>query len=183
MFASAGTDPGPKNGGLTDTGRAVIERMGNLGMVVDVAHADHNTLEQIVEMNSGPLVDGHTSLCPGTDPAGCGRLRTWDEMELIARTGGIVCTWPLATGTRRTFSDWANELLEMKHRLGIGHVGIGTDGGGHIPGHLPALIDGYNDIRDLIQLIAAMQNIGFSRNEIAAIMGGNFYRVLKRCIG
>jgi membrane dipeptidase len=36
----AGMNPGPRNNGLTRAGRAVIERMQELGMVVDVAHAD-----------------------------------------------------------------------------------------------------------------------------------------------
>jgi microsomal dipeptidase-like Zn-dependent dipeptidase len=104
-------------------------------------------------------------------------------MELVAKTGGVVCTWPWAykrgNAVRKTFSDWAKEILEMKRRLGMDHVGLGTDGGGH----LPNLIDGYRDVRDLVKLNVAMQEIGFSQGEIGAYMGGNFYRVLKSCIG
>ncbi len=104
-------------------------------------------------------------------------------MELIAKTGGVVCTWPLRhqwdTGRRETFSDWAKEILEMKKRLGIEHVGLGTDGGGG----LARFIEGYRDLRGLVSLVAAMQEVGLSRDEIAAYMGGNFYRVLRQCIG
>jgi microsomal dipeptidase-like Zn-dependent dipeptidase len=78
-----------------------------------------------------------------------------------------------------TFLDWAKEILEMKKRLGTEHVGLGTDGGGHLPG----LIEGYGDVRDLVKLIRAMDEVGFSQDEIGAYMGGNFYRVLKTCIG
>jgi microsomal dipeptidase-like Zn-dependent dipeptidase len=67
----------------------------------------------------------------------------------------------------------------MKHRLGMEHVGLGTDGGGN----LPSLIEGYRDIVDLSKLAKAMQEVGFSQNEIAAYLGGNFYRVLQSCIG
>jgi microsomal dipeptidase-like Zn-dependent dipeptidase len=67
----------------------------------------------------------------------------------------------------------------MKRRLGMAHVGLGTDGGGS----LPDLIEGYRDVRDLVRLVAAMQEVGFSHEEIAAYMGGNFHRVLKDCIG
>jgi microsomal dipeptidase-like Zn-dependent dipeptidase len=75
--------------------------------------------------------------------------------------------------------DWAKEILEMKKRLGMQHVGLGTDGGGG----LPKFIEGYRDIMDLVHLVAALQEVGFSHEEIKAYMGGNFYRVLQRCIG
>ncbi len=174
--------PGPSSNGLTPTGRRVVERMQDLGIVVDVAHAHAATLKQIAEMSSRPLVDSHTNPCSVEDPLQCGRSRTWKEMELISKTDGVVCTWPLAytrgKTIRATFSDWAKEILEMKNRLGIEHVGLGTDGGGD----LPSLMDGYRDIGDLLKLVRAMQEVGFSHAEIAAYMGGNFHRVLRSCI-
>jgi membrane dipeptidase len=176
-------DPGPLSNGLTPTGRKVVERMQDLGMVVDVAHAHRNTFKQIAEISSRPLIDSHTNPCSIEDPLQCGRSRTWKEMELVAKTEGLVCTWPLgytrSATTRITFLDWANEILEMKKRLGMEHVGLGTDGGGGLPG----LIEGYRDICDLVKLVKTMQEVGFSQDEIAAYMGGNFYRVLKHCIG
>jgi membrane dipeptidase len=175
--------PGPPSHGLTLAGRKVVERMQDLGMVVDVAHAHTATLKQIAEMSSRPLVDSHTNPCSIEDPLQCGRFRTWSDMELIAKTEGVVCTWPLGytrgATTRVTFLDWAKEILEMKNRLGMEHVGLGTDGGGN----LPSLIEGYRDIGDLLKLTKTMREVGFSQNEIAAYMGGNFYRVLRSCIG
>ena len=135
--------PGPPSNGLTPAGRKIVERMQDLGMVVDVAHAHTTTLKQIAELSSRPLVDSHTNPCSIEDPLQCGRSRTWKEMELIAKTEGVVCTWPLGfirgTTIRVTFLDWAKEILEMKKRLGMEHVGLGTDGGGN----LPSLIEGY----------------------------------------
>ena len=175
--------PGPPSNGLTPAGRKIVERMQDLGMVVDIAHAHTTTLKQIAELSSRPLVDSHTNPCSIEDPLQCGRSRTWKEMELIAKTEGVVCTWPLGftrgTTIRVTFLDWAKEILEMKKRLGMEHVGLGTDGGGN----LPSLIEGYRDICDLLKLIKTMQGVGFSQDEIAAYMGGNFYRVLRSCIG
>lgn len=175
--------PGRMNNGLTSAGRKVVRRMEELGMVVDVAHAHPNTLKEIAEISSNPLVDSHTSPCPSEDSSVRGRFRTWKEMELIAKTGGVICTWPFAykqeSYVRMTFLDWAKEILKMKNRLGMEHAGLGTDGGGH----LPKLIDGYRDVRDLTKLVTAMRDVGFSNDEIAAFMGGNFCRVLQQCIG
>jgi hypothetical protein len=139
---------------------------------------------RIIDAHAHPdlyLYDSYTSPCPSDDL--CGRLRTWEEIEIVARTGGVVCTWPLAykrgSAVRLTFSDWAKEIREMKERLGMDHVGLGTDGGGR----LPFFIEGYRDVRDLVHLIRAMEEAGFSRNEIAAYTGGNFYRVFQTCTG
>jgi membrane dipeptidase len=176
-------DPGPRNHGLTPAGRKIVERMQEIGILIDVAHAHCETLKQIVQLSQKPLIDSHTNPCALNVPSTCGRLRTWKEMEWVAKTGGVICTWPLAYQRglikRMTFLDWALEVLEMKKRLGMEHVGLGTDGGGH----LSRLIEGYRDVGDLKKLVSTMEEIGFSQEEIEAYMGGNFLRVLKSCIG
>ena len=176
-------DSRPRNSGLTAAGRRVVERMEELGMVVDVAHADSLTLKQVGAVTRRPVVDSHGNPCSPADTGHCGRFRTWKDMEVVAKTGGVVCTWTwgMTRGKtkRETFRDWAREIMEMKKRIGMEHVGLGTDGGGGIP----RFIQGYRDIRDLSRLVKAMQDTGFSREEISAYLGGNTYRVLKACIG
>ena len=135
-------------------------------------------------MNGVPIIDSHKSLTHRENPYGTTRLRTFEEMEMVAETGGVVCTWPLAWSVdenhhRTSFSDWAEENLEIAQRLGIEHVGLGTDGGGG----LPDLIDGYESILDLPNLVDAMDEVGFKRRDITAYMGGNLRRVIKNCIG
>jgi microsomal dipeptidase-like Zn-dependent dipeptidase len=160
-------DPGPYSGGLTPKGRAVIDRMQELGVVVDVAHSSTATLKDVVAYCKKPVLDSHTNLCATGN--NCGRTRTWEEMEWIATTGGVVCSRPIA----KTIRDWANELLEMKKRIGIEHIGIGTDGGGGFQ-----RVSGYNDVRDLSKLAETLTDVGFTREELAAFMGKNVYRVL-----
>jgi microsomal dipeptidase-like Zn-dependent dipeptidase len=168
--------------GLTQKGRKVVERMQEVGVLLDVAHASALTLKHVGEISRRPIVDSHTHPCSVPDENRCGRLRTWQGMEVVAKTGGIVCTWPMGDSRRskrETFQDWAREITEMKKRIGMAHVGLGTDGGGG----LPRFIDGYRDVRDLVYLVKAMQDEGFTREEISAYMGGNFFRVLQKSIG
>jgi membrane dipeptidase len=179
--------PHPNDGALTLIGQQMVERMMSLGMIVDVAHAYINTLQGIAEIariNGVPIIDSHTSLTHRENPYGTTRLRTFEEMEMVAETGGMVCTWPLgwysdASHHRTSFLDWAEENLEIARRIGIEHVGLGTDGGGG----LPELIEGYGSILDLPKLVVAMEEVGFKRSEIAAYMGGNLFRIIKQCIG
>ncbi len=171
------------DGPLTPFGVQVIERMNQLGMVVDVSHSGPRTLHSIAETSAAPIIDSHTSPMPqGEDRAGLRRLRTWHEMEAIAKTGGLVCTWPFAysrNGAQRsTLRHWADEIVQMKARLGIAHCGLGTDGGGG----LPRLVSGWESIASLPRLMDAMRDAGLTQDDIAACVGGNFLRILERCL-
>ncbi len=179
---------GKDNGdGLSELGINAIQQMMDLGIIVDVAHAHFYTLEDIVDIaksNQIPVIDSHTSLSPCPELCG-GRLRILEEMEMIADTGGLVCTWPLKwespkyNSSRETIFDWAQENFEIAQRIGFEHIALGTDGGGL----LPEMVDNYESILDLPKLVIAMHRVGFKRSEIEAYMGGNLLRVIKKCIG
>lgn len=171
------------DGPLTPFGVRVVERMNERGMLVDVAHAGRETLKSIAEVSKVPVVDSHTSpFLPNEDGRGPRRQRTWQEMEWVARTGGVVCTWPLAVSgaqsERSTLVHWADEVVRMKSRLGIEHCGLGTDGGGS----LPVVVRGWDSIASWPALASAMLRAGLSRDDVAAFLGGNFLRVLGRAL-
>ena len=172
------------DGPLTPFGIQVVERMNKLGMVVDVAHVKAQTLKGIAEVTAAPLIDSHTNpMAYGYRHPKPTRLRYWNEMELVAKTGGIVCTWPAAYSKkyrfpRTTLKHWADEIVEMKKRIGIEHVGLGTDGGGN----LRQKVKGWHSILSLPGLIRAMKEAGLSRDDIVAYTGGNFLRVLNQCL-
>jgi microsomal dipeptidase-like Zn-dependent dipeptidase len=172
--------------GLTGPGRLLVQGMIERGMIVDGAHAYYRTLmgmADIARASGVPIIDSHTSLSPRSEPDGS-RLRSWKEMEIIAGTGGLICTWPYQWERpdlrvrRWTIMDWARENFEIKTRFGAKHVALGTDGGGQ----LPAMVEGYESILDLPKLIKAMDKVGFEEWEIELYMGGNFRRVLKACL-
>jgi microsomal dipeptidase-like Zn-dependent dipeptidase len=166
QFGESMHKPGKEGSGLSELGQQLMERMIGMGIVVDGAHAHYATLSDMADIARSegvPLIDSHTSLNPITEYNGS-RLRTWEEMEMIAGTGGIICTWPLQEPSvgRLTILDWALENYEIMKKLGAKHIALGTDGGGK----LPAMVDGYESILDLPKLIEAMHKVGFKRKEI-----------------
>ena len=183
QFGDIMTAP-PKHKGLTREGGKLISKMQELGIVVDVAHAHIDTLKDIAKMTGKPLIDSHTGLSYSSVPTG-GRSRTWKEMEMVVATGGVVCTWLLAVKTktiqRETFLDWAKEIKVMKERFGIEHIGLGTDTGGYLKG--TRLIDGYKNLLDLTKLADTMIEVGLTKNDVTAFMGGNLTRIFQECIG
>jgi microsomal dipeptidase-like Zn-dependent dipeptidase len=173
-------DPGPYSGGLSEFGRNVVGKMQDMGMVVDVAHAHPTTFKEILAVATKPVIDSHTNPSPTQEGVYHGRMRTWKEMELVSKNGGVICTWPFPNKNipRTTIRDWAKEIVTMKQNLGMEHVGLGTDGGGYF-----RPMEGYHDERDLEKLGQAMLEAELSREDMAAYMGGNVLRVLKTCIG
>jgi microsomal dipeptidase-like Zn-dependent dipeptidase len=67
----------------------------------------------------------------------------------------------------------------LRDRFGIEHIGLGTDAGAGGP----LVVDGWENILNIVDLAKAMREVGFKMPEIKAYMGGNFLRVLKQCIG
>jgi len=163
----------PTGEGLTPFGEKVVERMNQLGMIIDVAHAETQTMRGVAALTKHPVVDSHTH--PSVQKKPLSRQRTWEEMEWIAGTGGVVCTWPLFHQGRTNLLDWAGEVKTMQSRLGINHVGLGTDGSGH----LPQTVEGYTHIGDLPKFISAMEKTGLAEEAIQAYLGGNFERVIR----
>jgi microsomal dipeptidase-like Zn-dependent dipeptidase len=70
---------------------------------------------------------------------------------------------------------WAGEIADMKSRLGMTHVGLGTDGGGR----LPKTVEGYKNIEDLSKLVRALREAGLGQSDIRDFLGGNFERLVR----
>ncbi len=170
------------DGQLTPFGKKVVEKMNEKGMIVDVAHSNTLTLKSVSEVSQLPLLDSHTAPFPESEENNFpNRARSWNEMELIAKSGGVICTMPIAyklgSYERTTLAHWASEILLMKNRLGIEHVGLGSDNAG-----LPSLVEGWESIASLPDLIEELLKIGLSEKDILAFTGGNFLRIASKCL-
>jgi len=61
QFADSATDKaGPKWGGLSPLGKALIRRANRLGMIIDMSHAHDAALEQAIELSATPIILSHS---------------------------------------------------------------------------------------------------------------------------
>ncbi|MBK9169643.1 MAG: dipeptidase [Bryobacterales bacterium] len=77
----------PKWNGLNDQGRTVVREMNRLGMVINISHASDETMRQVIELSSDPVVATHHGLrsfnnIPRTMPD--------DILKLLASRGGVI---------------------------------------------------------------------------------------------
>ena len=165
----AGSMHGLKKGGLTDKGRKAVQRMEELGMVVDIAHCSHACVADILAIARRPVVSSH-----GGVQATCkvNRNLTDDEIRGVAKTGGVVGIgyWDAAVcGTSPR--DAAKAMKHVRDLVGIDYVALGSD------------YDGATTVRfdtsQLVQVTQALLDEGFTEDEIRAVMGGNALRVLR----
>jgi membrane dipeptidase len=78
---------GTRTGGLTPFGREVIREMNRLGMLVDISHASDETLADVIDVTTAPVIASHSGARAIADHP---RNLTDDQLRAIARGGGVV---------------------------------------------------------------------------------------------
>lgn len=165
-------------GGLSDFGQDVIDRMNNLGMLVDISHAAKSTMMQAVQRSRTPVVATHSCM-----RALCDHKRNLDDeqLELLAATGGVVQITIVSNFLRAkartedvSVEDIVDHIDYAVQRMGIDHVGIGTDfdGGGGVKDYLNAA--------QTPALTQALIRRGYGHSEIEKIWSGNFLRLMRK---
>ena len=81
------TNPNLPHKGLTDFGKKVVQRMNQLGMLVDVSHAGDQTFWDVINLTTKPIIASHSSvysLVPSR------RNLKDDQIKAIAKNGGVI---------------------------------------------------------------------------------------------
>ena len=165
----SGSAHGMIQGGLTEAGRALLSRMEDSGLIVDLAHASSATIDDVLSIASRPVVASHTGVRAAVPGA---RNRPDDQVRGIAATGGVVGIgfWPVACGGDDTASI-ARSIVTAIDLAGVEHVGLGSDFDGAVPTPF--------DATGMPLLTEALLAEGLSEVEIGAVMGGNALRVVR----
>jgi membrane dipeptidase len=165
----AGSMHGIDKGGLTPLGRQAVQRMEALGMIVDVAHASHAAVAEVLAMAKRPVVSSH-----GGVQATCkvNRNLTDDEIRGIARTGGVIGIgfWQGAICSLKP-QDAVRAIAYVRDLVGIDHVGLGSDFDG-------STTTGF-DASQIAGVTQALLDAGFPEADIRKVMGGNVLRLLR----
>lgn len=153
--------------GLTPLGRAVVQEMNRLGMIVDVAHASFATCKDVVSESKVPVMLSHSNLDSGATPSS--RFISHEHARMIADAGGIVGAWPSGIASE-SLADFVDQVLALVNVVGAGHVAIGTD----MDGNYKPVLDEYADFP---LLAAGLLFRGLSERDTACVLGGNFLRL------
>jgi membrane dipeptidase len=196
-LGTGGTDR--VDGGVTDFGVEIIKAMNEVGMLIDVSHCGDRTTLDAIELSAKPIAITHSN-CRALNNHP--RLKTDEAITRLAARGGVMGI----TGVRNFVRDREPTTVEhvvdhIDHVVklaGIEHVGIGTDsdlnGYDDMPEEqrkqLMAMYkssyafrdkldtDGFDHPQKIFDLTEALIRRGYSDDNISAVLGGNFRRLL-----
>jgi len=158
-----GSVHGISGAGLTEFGEDVIKKMIELNMIIDIAHASPQIIDDILKITDRPIVSSHTGV-KGT----CDNVRNLSDEHLkaIANSGGLVgiaMFEQAVCGTDATAT--AKAIKYTSDLIGVDHVALGSDFDGSVTTPF--------DITGLPLIVEELLKLDFSEKEIKMIMGEN----------
>ena len=192
-----------RDGGLSDFGREVVAEMNRLGILCDLSHVGAKTSEDVIVTSKQPVAYSHCL------PAGLKehpRNKSDAQLKFIVDHGGFVgvTMFPpfLKRGPAANVDDYVEAIEYVIKICGEGNVGIGTDftqGYGreffdwitHDKGYARRLTnfgdvinpEGLRTIGEWPNLTAAMEKRGWSPSRIEAVIGKNWFNLLRTVWG
>ncbi len=191
----------PHDGGVSEFGGKVIERMNQVGMAVDLGHASDRTKLDACEISKSPVILSHGN-CRALNPAAL-RASTDEAIQKIAKTGGVMgitCIAFMVKGNEPvSVEDVVDHFDHVRDLVGIEHVGIGSDAGVesndlgspeilkdllakadsryHVHG-THEIVAGLEGPKRVYELTAAFVRRGYTDDQIRLVLGQNWRRVL-----
>jgi len=193
-----------RDGGLSIFGQSIVERMNQVGMVVDLSHCGDQTTMDGIAASKRPVIFTHAN-CRALAP-NLTRLKTDEAIRAMAKTGGVMGVSFIRFMVRETEPVTIEHVLDhIDHAVklvGVDHVGVGSDldmvgnpnpiGGGSDPRTQPNFdrykyhedsagkitIAGLDHPKRMFDLTDGLIRRRYTDANIAAILGGNAVRVL-----
>ncbi len=192
--------------GLSNFGQDVVREMNRLGMLIDLSHVGERTTLEAAELSEQPVACTHANARAFFDHP---RNKTDDALRLITERGGVIGAnaFPpfLRNGFESTLLDYVDAIDDLVERVGIDHVGIGTD---YTQNQPRAFFDwifsqqgtkrrdasnaypenllhpaGMETPDSLSNVASELLNRGYSAQDVSKVLGGNWLRLFRQVWG
>jgi len=195
--------------GLTRMGKQVVKEMNRVGVVVDMSHsADRSTIEA-ADYSERPIAITHAN---PFDWAPALRNKKDDVVRAVVSNGGMLgfSLYPhhLKDKSKCTLESFCTMIAQTADKFGTEHLGIGSDlcqdqpdtvvdwmragrwtketdygeGSASAPG-FPPMPPWFQDNTDFNNIEQGLHTVGFGADEVAGIMGENWYRFYEKSFG
>jgi len=183
-------------GRFTPEGFHLLDRMAELGLILDISHMSPESALQALEYYPGPVAASHAnavSLIHGiSNPIQKNRHLTDEAIHLLIQRGGVIGILPMIPmlvadwklGDPRSAATLETVFAQIDHICQLAgntrHVGFGTDFDGGFG--LQSAPEGLDTIADLQKLAPILVKHGYSEMDIPAILGNNWKRFLEESL-
>jgi len=192
------------NEGLSYLGLELVERMNDLGMLIDLSHCGIQTTLDAIEASKDPVMFNHVGARTLYPPMK--RLKTDEELLAIAKKGGLVGVSAipnqLSGNEEQGIEDMLNHIDCIVKLIGVDQVAIGLDivFGDHVEYHRKAAkttfkldyigqgldapyMYGIESPEEWPNITRGLVSRGYSDEEIKKILGGNALRIIEEVVG
>ena len=167
-------DPAIMNAGLKPFGIEFIERMQQLGMLIDVSHLSEGGFWDVTKHSKKPFVASHSNARAVRDFR---RNLSDEQLKALAQAGGVTGINFYHNFLGEDGSGSMEQIMahirHIKNVAGIDVIAVGSDFDG-ISGNTAM-----KDASELTMLIDSLEMFGFSEDEIDKICWKNALRVIK----
>jgi membrane dipeptidase len=198
-----------RDGGLTSFGKRAVERMNQVGMLIDCSHCGDQTTLDVIETSGKPIVLSHIGARALWNTS---RMAPDDVLKACADKGGLIGieaaphTTLTAAHPRHNLESYMEHFEYVKDLVGIDHVSFGPDTlygdhvglhhvykvslsiqesrkaaeGGPPPYDEVAYVEGVeNPTEASYNIVRWLVAHGYRDDDIAKVVGGNSLRLLK----
>ena len=192
--------------GLSNFGVDAVKEMNRLGILIDLSHVGDRTTLDAADLSETPVACTHANARAFYDHP---RNKTDDALKLIAEGGGVIGANAFPSffpkGFDTTVSDYVDAIEDLVERVGIDHVGLGTDYTQDQPKEFfdwifsqqgtkarptppvfpdPALHPIGMETPDKLSSVAReLASRGYDAESIVKVLGGNWLRLFQRVWG
>jgi membrane dipeptidase len=194
--------------GLSDFGIAAVERMNQLGILVDSSHSGYRTtLDAIAFSKKTPIISHSNCRALNDHP----RNKSDEQIRALAAKGGVMGLTTVNVMVKRdlpvTMEDYLDHIDHIVKLVGIDHVGFGSDvdmqgwptdpekkeeflgfyGKPYFKDsyrfRYPLAVAGLNHEHKWKYVTAGLLKRGYKDEDIMKVLGGNWLRAFSEVIG
>jgi membrane dipeptidase len=179
-------------GGLTEDGYALLDRMAEFKITLDLSHMDEKAALQALDTYPGPIIASHanaqallketSSNRHLTDRVLQGLLERDGTIGIVLENGFLRPNWNEAGGRASVTLDYVVAQMDYVCQMAGNalHVGIGSDfDGGFGVQSVPMEVDTIPDLRKIISILSQK---GYTEIDISAILGRNWLTYLQNTL-
>ncbi|MGX9352924.1 membrane dipeptidase [Shimia sp. W99] len=198
-----------EDSGLTRMGKQVVKEMNRVGLVVDMSHSGDRSTIEAADHSQRPIAITHANPHEWQPAL---RNKRDEVIRAVTQNGGMFgfSLYPhhLRGKSACSLTDFCEMIARTADKFGTAHLGIGSDlcqdqpdsvvewmrvgrwtkdidygeGSQAAPG-FPPMPDWFRDNRDFGNIELGLRGVGMSADEVAGIMGGNWYRFFAENFG